>query len=147
MAIKKPIYIASGWFTDEALADVNRIIDLLKKAEMVYFSPRDENLAQSDDHGVKLQQIFDGNINAIKNCSFVLANTRDKDMGTLFECGFAWSKGKRILYYCEGLSGEFNLMLARSGTAVATNMNELEYHLYNMYHSEEYRGIYRGKIE
>ena len=73
--------------------------------------------------------IFKGNVDAITDGRFVVCNTRDKDLGTIFEAGFSYASNVPIIYYAEGLTGNFNLMLSRSGRAVATNIEELKEHV------------------
>ena len=60
-----------------------------------------------------------------------MVNTRDKDIGTIWEAGYAYSFNKPIVYFCAGLSegAKFNLMLARSGIKVCTSFEQLEDYL------------------
>ena len=63
--------------------------------------------------------------------NFLLVNTRDKDIGTIWEAGFAFAHQKPIVYFCAGLpeGAKFNLMLARSGVKVCTSFEDLEDYL------------------
>ena len=81
--------------------------------------------------------LFNSNVNAIIDCDIIFAVTDEKDMGTIWESGFAYSlkmyseklgiKEKKIVYYCETLgSGVFNLMLARSGDLVIVNFEDVD---------------------
>ena len=61
----------------------------------------------------------------------MLVNTRDKDIGTIWEAGYAYACNKPIIYFCAGLpeGAKFNLMLARSGIKVCTSFAQLEDYL------------------
>ena len=62
---------------------------------------------------------------------FLIVNTRDKDIGTIWEAGYAYAKNVPIVYFCQGLpeGAKFNLMLARSGIKVCTTFEQLEDYL------------------
>ena len=52
--------------------------------------------------------------------------TDGKDMGTIWEAGYAFGINKPIIYFAETLgNGQFNLMLARSGNVVYQNMADI----------------------
>ena len=140
-------YIASGWFNAEQATDLENIKNVCKDVELKVFSPKDEILAKPDEDQETKKKIFEGNIEAIKKCKFVIVNTRGKDLGTLFECGFSFANKKPIIYYCEGLKGNFNLMLSESGRAVATTTEELKKHLEGMKKNKNYYVPYKGLIE
>jgi nucleoside 2-deoxyribosyltransferase len=96
----KKIYIAGPWFTQEA----NDIIEEIK----------DENLyTPGDDPKATVL----ANCQAITYCDYMIAVTDGKDVGTMFECGYAFSKGVPILYLWLGREDDqkFNVMLAGSG--------------------------------
>ena len=83
----------------------------------------------------------------IRGVDFVVCNTRDKDLGTIFEAGFSYASNVPIIYYAEGLQGNFNLMLSRSGRAVATNVSELKDHVKGIMENPEYEKEYVGFVE
>jgi len=60
----------------------------------------------------------------IDECDIVIASTEGKDMGTLFECGYAFAKNKPVVYYAPNIH-KFNLMLAKSARAVALTPDSL----------------------
>ena len=72
-------------------------------------------------------QIFEGNIKHLHESEWMLCNTRNKDMGTIFEAGYFNCLEKPIVYFCAGLpeGAAFNLMLAQSGVKVCTSAEEL----------------------
>ncbi len=113
------IYIAAGWFTPEmesAIKDIKMALHGYK-----VFSPREDT---NPEFG--WDAVFTKNIENLKDCDMVVASTIGKDMGTLFECGYAHSLGKSIIYYAPGLEGDFNLMLAKSAHRVCITFEELQ---------------------
>jgi nucleoside 2-deoxyribosyltransferase len=122
------VYLASGWFSDEQERTRLVVLNCLKKfsEDIKLFSPKDEIICPKDAGGDFQKAVFDGNCDAIKISRFIVVNTTGKDMGTLFEAGFAKGHDVPIIYYAELPKGaKFNLMLAQSGIAVATNEDEL----------------------
>lgn len=124
-------YIASGWFSPEWLAELESLKASLDKHGFRCFSPKDEAVCEADAALDRQKAIFDGNVNAIRDCDWILCNTRNKDMGSIFEAGFAHSLGRPIVYFSAGLppGAQFNLMLAQSGIAVCTSIDDLNAYL------------------
>ncbi len=127
----KKCYIASGWFSPEWLEELENIKTVLDERQLDYFSPKDENLCKPDDDTDFQDQVFNGNIVGMEECDWMLCNTRNKDMGSIFEAGYFHKLDKPIVYFCAGLpeGAKFNLMLAASGKAVCTSMSDLEDYL------------------
>ena len=140
-------YIASGWFNENQARDLENIKEALEDVRCRYFSPKDEIVAKPDASKEEQEMIFKGNVDAITNCDFVVCNTRDKDLGTIFEAGFSYANNVPIIYYAEGLKGNFNLMLSRSGRAVATTTDELKHHVKHIMTDLAYEAEYVGYIE
>lgn len=118
-------YIAAGAFNEQQTIDRNSIRDTLIKMKINYISPLEEencDLTSSIDTQIK---VFKNNINSINNCTFLIASTTGKDMGTCFECGYAFSKNIPIIYFFP-YEYPFNLMLARSGITVVKSISDLE---------------------
>ena len=99
-------YIASGWFSPEWLEELQNIKSTLDNLSLDYFSPMDENLCNPDDDADFQDQVFDGNIRGMHECDWMICNTRNKDMGSIFEAGYFHSLGKPIVYFCAGLAGD-----------------------------------------
>ena len=144
---KYDAYLASGWFNLEQRTTRDHILVTCQKLDLNIFNPEAESLVDADSTLDLQFQVFHGNLDAINNCKFVIVNTAGKDMGTIFEAGYSYCKGKPILYYCEGLKGSFNLMLAQSGNCVATNVRDLEEHLQGLRSDSKYWRSYVGSIE
>ena len=135
-------YVASGWFSPEWDAELTAIRDTVLKNGIEAFVPRDFFVCPPDASKEVQDATYDGNLSHLKNVDFLLANTRAKDMGTIFECGYfkGWNDAhvaladaldKPIVYYCGGLpkGARFNLMLSRSGVKVCTSIEELDDYL------------------
>ena len=140
-------YIASGWFNPQQAEDLENIKNTLDKLKVNYFSPKDEVLCGPTATIEEQDEAFKANVETIDSCNFVIVNTRDKDLGTIFEAGYSYATKVPIVYYCEGLKGNFNLMLSRSSAAVATSVDELEIHIKEMMKNNNYYSEYKGYIE
>lgn len=128
-------YLSSGWFKDKTpgSCDVNAqertrltIYSCLAKHKINIFSPKDEAIVANDNNELG-KAILDANVKAIDDAAFCIVNTEGKDMGTLFEAGYAYAKGIPIIYYWEHADpqAKFNLMLAFSGVTVCSSEKEL----------------------
>jgi nucleoside 2-deoxyribosyltransferase len=144
-------YIASGWFSPEWLEELENIKTTLDSLNLGYFSPKDENLCSPDSTVNFQDEVFNGNIRGMEECDWMLCNTRNKDMGSIFEAGYFHKLGKPIVYFCAGLPPgvQFNLMLAASGEAVCTSLEDLQVYLQRCI--DEGNTVlerrYQGKIE
>ena len=81
------------------------------------------------------KKVFSDNCCNINLADVVFAITDGKDMGTIWEAGYAYGLNTsrhenpiKIVYYCEtlGQNGQFNLMLAQSGDIVIMKYEELD---------------------
>lgn len=123
------VYLASGWFTPKALEEVENLENLLGELDLNVASPRKIFICPPNAPLDVQKDTFKGNVEHIHTADFVLCNTRDKDMGTIFEAGVAYNAGTPIVYFAQGLTGNFNLMLAQSGVKVTTSYEELRDYL------------------
>lgn len=119
------IYLAGPWFSDDQSERLDYVHNQLVKAGYDVFFPKDHP-ASPDSSVDWCKQVFKGNTDHIDEAKTVLAITNGKDMGTIFEAGYAYAKNKPIVYFAEGLNGPFNLMLAQSGVKVIKSREELE---------------------
>lgn len=124
----KKIYFAGGWFSPAQEEEHTRLGKFLEQhKDLDVFNPRiaggDFKVGKETDH---MTQVLLNNCYAIDDADLVVAITDYKDMGTLWECGYAYARKKPIIYYCETLGDKpFNLMLAKTGR-VARDVEELE---------------------
>tara|TARA_B100000212_G_scaffold337502_1_gene312473 strand:- start:1874 stop:2323 length:450 start_codon:yes stop_codon:yes gene_type:complete len=129
----KKIYLASGWFNPVQAEELSQLESIFDKRSD-YFnlaSPRRIFVCPPNAPKSVQDETFDGNLHHIETADFLLVNTRDKDIGTIWEAGYAYAHKKPIVYFCAGLpaGAKFNLMLARSGIKVCTSFEQLEDYL------------------
>jgi hypothetical protein len=129
---KAKVYLASGWFSPAAAEELTQLERVLDERDWIDLaSPRRIFVCPPDAPKEVQDQTFVGNLQHIMTCDFLLVNTRDKDIGTIWEAGFGFAHKKPIVYFCAGLpdGAKFNLMLARSGIKVCTSIEDLEDYL------------------
>lgn len=137
----KKVYFASPWFNATQAEREDRVKNKLRELGFDVWSPKDNNsLSPITDPAIR-EKIFAANIKGMEDCEMIFAITDEKDMGTIWECGFVYGmrneqrkiqgdnckNGPIIVYYCETLgSGMFNLMLAQSGDIIITKFEDLD---------------------
>lgn len=131
------VYFASPWFNPEQAEREERVKNRLRELGFNVWSPKDNSSLSPITDPVIREKIFTANVENIKSCDIIFAVTDGKDMGTIWEAGFAnglnaGSFGEvgnpiKIVYYCEtlGPNGQFNLMLAQSGDIVIKSFDDL----------------------
>lgn len=124
-------YIASGWFNSTQDAELTRIEQILESRSdwIETASPRKIFICPPNASKEVQEATYQGNLKHIREADFLIVNTRDKDLGTIMECGYATAFDKHIIYFAQGLQGKFNLMLSRSGKKVTTTFEQLEDYL------------------
>ena len=128
----KKVYLASGWFNPTQAAELTRLEEICDSREWIDLaSPRRIFVCPPDAPKETQDATFDGNLHHINTANFLIVNTRDKDIGTIWEAGYAYAFDKPIVYFCAGLpqGAKFNLMLARSGIKVCTSFEQLKDYL------------------
>ena len=125
------IYLASPYFTESQKERLDRIKAILDEYEIKYISPVEEYCVTDEDTTKKMREIFKKNCDAIEKCYALIAVTDEKDMGTIWEAGYARRSLKPIVYFAETLGDNpFNLMLAFSGKRVCTSIKQLKKAMY-----------------
>jgi hypothetical protein len=135
------VYLASPWFNAEQEERRLRVLNMLVSEGLDVFSPKDDMLFKPGE--TTPLQVVDANCDAIEECDAIVVITDGKDVGTMFEAGYAYSlhavgaNPQFILYLWEGGAaldpGKFNLMLGATGQ-VFTDVETL-------------RGVIRGLKE
>jgi nucleoside 2-deoxyribosyltransferase len=117
--MKEPsIYIAGPFFNSYEVAVIERIKIIIADFKFEYFSPKDELMYKP---GVTTpEDILRANINGLDTSNMMIVVTDGKDPGTMFEAGWAYSKGMPIIYmWLTGTKEQkFNIMLAATGSVV-----------------------------
>lgn len=119
------VYLAGPFFNEHQIEVIAGIEDLMDEFAMGYFSPRWCGMIDDKSTDIEKRAIFHKDIESIQNSRYVFAITDGKDMGTLFECGYAFANNVPIVYIALELKGPFNLMLAKSALRVVRSMDEL----------------------
>ena len=119
MGYKYNVYVAGPFFNKNQIDIIERIKAILEKTSYTYYSPKDECL-YTPDNEVTSDEVFKGNIEAINKCDFLIAVTDGRDVGTMFEAGYAYRSGIPIIYlWVNHQNRPFNIMLAESGVYIA----------------------------
>jgi len=130
---KLRIYISAGWFDDfqvKALEFLEKT--LFERKDFQVYSPRKEDQLKAGETFTKevKQRVFNSNLKQMNKADIIISSTVGKDMGTLFEDGYAYAINKPIIYtFFDERFGEkinFNLMLSESGIAAFTNKKEFK---------------------
>lgn len=120
------VYLASPFFNPAQIDRIQQVEAELERFKL--YSPRKQTQFKTGtlpDKAMR-QLVLNNNIVAIEESDFVVAITDEKDMGTLFEAGYAYAIGKPIIYVAFTLGNRpFNLMLAETGIAVIKHLSEL----------------------
>lgn len=129
------VYFASPWFNPEQAEREDRVKKKLRELGFNVWSPKDNCVCSPIADEEMRRKVFSDNCSNIMTSHIVFAITDGKDMGTIWEAGFACGFNRnyplepiKIVYYCEtlGPNGQFNLMLAQSGDIVITKFEDLE---------------------
>ncbi len=133
------VYFASPWFTKDQAEREERVKTKLRELGFNVWSPKDNCVCSPIADENMREKVFNDNVENIKTCDIIFAITDGKDMGTIWEAGFANGYNEvmqnlcirrpiKIVYYCEtlGPNGQFNLMLAQSGDIVITKFEDLD---------------------
>lgn len=104
------VYIASPFFTQQQLKDVGDLEVLLIKGNIDFFSPRLSNgsmLYQGGEGEDCTEEMIDTvksivfveDLAEMHTCDVLMVNGRNLDSGTLFELGYATSKGLLVQFF------------------------------------------------
>ncbi len=126
------IYIAAPFFNEEQTLKVETIKTILKNLKLTFYSPKDVNLFENNK-GFDPDIIFKENLRAIKESNIIIAVTNDRDQGTHWEMGYAFSCNIPVIaiWINSDKEAKFNLMLSQSCIATFTNFKDLENYLKN----------------
>ena len=132
------VYFASPWFTSEQAERERRVKSKLRELGFNVWSPKENCVCSPIANDEMRYRVFNDNCYNIDTCDIIFAITDGKDMGTIWEAGFAYGinymlgepsdKHIIIVYYREtlGPDSQFNLMLAQSSNIVITRFEDLD---------------------
>ena len=119
-------YFASPFFRESQVEREESLKSSLRTLGYKVYSPKEACFLPSDSSLSDRKSTFEENCEAIRHSRAVFAITDDKDMGTIWEAGYAYGIKKPIIYFAETLGkNQFNLMLACSGKGVFTHREEI----------------------
>lgn len=118
-------YLASPFFKDSQIQREEAVKNLLRNEGYTVYSPRENGVLTPDATDEVRTKIFKENCEAIQKSHRILAITDEKDIGTIWEAGYAYGIGKEVVYYAETLGDNpFNVMLGKSGIGIFTKYND-----------------------
>ena len=121
-------YFASPFFNDEQVEREERMIKHLRDLGFTVFSPKEACHLEAHASMDLREDVFKTNLEAIQRSKAVFAVTDGKDIGTIWEAGYAYGINKPVIYFAETLgNNKFNLMLAQSGVDVYLKQEEVTY--------------------
>jgi len=142
-------YVASPFFSDEQRSQVDRIVAALDAAGIASFSPmRDAGVLRSDATRDERLRVVATNRAAIRASNLVVCNATGRDLGTIWEAGYADASRVPVVYVAEGLDGPFNVMLAVTGVASFRSFDDLAAYLSEVGRTGTVRRVdFEGPIE
>lgn len=141
-------YFASPFFRPDQVEREERLKTHLRLLGYRVFSPKESCHLESTADPDSQDAVFNDNVESIKKSAAVFAITDTKDMGTIWEAGYAYGVGKPIIYYAETLGENlFNLMLAKSGRTVCKSQDEVTKELLDAVLYKGEGTIFGGQIE
>ena len=120
-------YIAAPFFNKAQIEKVEVVKEMLTAKGFDYFSPKDDCLFENNK-GIDSEAIFTTNCVAISNCDAMIIITDGRDVGSMWEAGYAFGINKENIIYAwidYAPEANFNLMLSHSGDATALGYEEL----------------------
>lgn len=120
------LYLASPFFSPEQVEREEFIKDELRRQGLKVFSPKENCFLPATASNTAQQSVFKQNCDAIKACKAVFAITDGRDIGTIWETGYAYGVRTPVVYFAETLGEKgFNLMLAQSGKKVILSRDDI----------------------
>ena len=83
------VYFASPWFNDDQAEREERVKGKLRELGFNVWSPKDNCVCSRIADEEMRKKVFSDNVENIKSCDTIFAITDGKDMGTIWETGFA----------------------------------------------------------
>jgi nucleoside 2-deoxyribosyltransferase len=122
----KWIYIAAPFFNEEQKEKVDNVVRVTRyvyEYKKIYLPEMDSTYIITDS-----EKTFEDNLTGIEKSDLVIACIDDNDPGTIFEIGYAYSKGIDVILYSERLDPEvdrLNLMLVKGAIGYCRGTEEL----------------------
>lgn len=143
------IYLAGPWFTIQQSIVLESIKSILDRHDLLYYSPKDE-MPFTKGGEFSPEKIYNSNIETIRNADLVIVITDGKDVGTIFEAGYAACYQVPIVYiWADPIKGaKFNIMLSQSGEACYLGLEQFDVAMRHYKDSGQiYKLEYKGEVE
>lgn len=136
------IYIASPFFNEEELNFVKRIENVLEYNGISFYSPRLDGILKDMPKEQRMKAtktIYDNNVKNIITTDMMVAVIDNRDVGTMFEIGYAAALGKKIITLT---NNDFmvNVMLKECVFTHLTDVNKLPDAVHSAIMDEEIEG-------
>jgi hypothetical protein len=126
----KTVYLAGPFFSPAERWLIHEVYFLLRQMGNEVFSPM-HKVGYIPGSQVRAQAtvIAEKDLRGLDASDVMLAVVDRLDAGTLFEIGYARSKGKRVTALCESVSDADLVMLAGTGCDIVTDLSTAIYHV------------------
>ena len=117
------VYIAAPFFNPEQLTLVRAIEHTLWKLDIPFYSPRSEGILDNMNMEEKKKSktvIYNTNVNAMDDCTSMIACIEDRDTGTIFEVGYFAAQKKDIVLFLLDAS-KVSVMLAEAAISICND--------------------------
>lgn len=122
------VYLAGPFFSDRQKSIIDNIETIIRETGFNVYSPMKECLFEKGK--TDPNKIFVDNIEQICKSCMIVAITDGKDVGTIFEAGYAYGLGVPVVYvWLDSKGMKFNIMLKESSIAVCLSYEHLRYTL------------------
>lgn len=131
--MKPHFYLAAGWFNPEQkqqMEEVYRVLlDFRLKGEIDFFAPFYDGIVlkgkTDPDWRKKMKEVWDLDIQKVKESDLIIGCTQDHDVGTIFELGYASANNIPILCYNSNPELGLNVMLSQEARGFIKSPNML----------------------
>lgn len=127
--VKYDFYLASPFFNEEQKERERDVCSILRGFGYSVFAPFEHGVLNPDSTWKDRDRTFRENVEAINQSDSILAITDGKDIGTIWEAGYGFGKGKKVYYFCETLpfGAPFNIMLGISAEDIFLSRAKLRW--------------------
>lgn len=117
------VYIASDMFSTYRKGLINKLAKALRRTGCEVYVPHEHDIEGGWSMSNKEwgRRVFEEDVKALDWCDTVIyfCEGMSGDIGSAWECGYAYAKGKKIyIYYLGNKDDKISLMVANSATVV-----------------------------
>jgi len=140
------VYLASPFFSPKQRELLDSLREKLLNLDLSVYSPmHDGEILSKNPSSPERIHVFESNTEAINSSDIVVAIIDDRDMGVIWEIGYAYAKGKPIITYTNEKYG-LNVMIAQCVIAHVNDMSILESILNELSCRKETERLFREKL-